>query len=462
MTAPDTNGRRPTVLLVDDDRDFARAVALLLGKTFDLHPVYNGEAALAANALRAYDAILLDVDLAEEPDGLEVLRRIRMEDSRVPIFMVTRMENPEVALEAGRFGATDYFTKGSPIDLLSRRIQSALQQRLTERHREAMERDPWAERWRFVGESEAVRKLRADAETLGEVETSVLITGEHGTGKEVLARYIHRHSTRAKGPFVAVNCAGIPSTLVENELFGHEPGAFTDAHGRRGTFELARGGTILLDEIAEMPLALQPKLLRVLESGDFTPLGSERVQHADARVICSTNRDLEAHAARGELRQDLYYRINVVQLSIPPLRERRMDILVLMRHFLERKATELGKAVEGFTPEAEALLLGHDWPGNARELENLIERTLVFCSEPLIGADLLTPIAESAGFVSMPWEEARATAMNRFEASYLTALLRVHRGQLIEVAQKMGTSIAELQEILKRNKLDPKNFRYLA
>jgi DNA-binding NtrC family response regulator len=287
----------------------------------------------------------------------------------------------------------------------------------------------------------------------------VLVSGEHGTGKEVLARYLHHHSARAEKPFVPVNCAGTPETLIVPRLFGNEKGAFTDARDRRGAFELARGGTIFLDEITEMPLEAQPKLLRVLDSGDFTPLGSERLRYADARVICSTNRDLEACVANGTLREDLFYRINVVQLSIPPLRERREDILVLARHFLQRKAAELGRTVERFTPEAEAHLLSYDWPGNARELENAIERAIVFCGGSEIGADLLATIAGGAGFVSRPWEAAREQALQRFEVGYLTAHLRINRGDLAATARSMGVSLEVLQEALDRNEINPKDFR---
>jgi two-component system, NtrC family, response regulator AtoC len=443
---------KPTLLLVDDDREFARMVGLRLRDVFDVETVHDGDAALAAVAGAVFDAIVLDAELEREPDGLEVLRRIRTNDPQVPILMVTRSETTEMALKAGRLGATDYFTKGSPIESLTHRIVSALQVRMAERQQEAIARDAGAPTWIFVGESEPVRRLLEDALTVAASESrTLLITGEHGTGKETLARYIHHHSRRAERPFIAVNCPAIPAGLVESELFGHEKGAYTHATGiRRGSFELVGEGTLLLDEITEMPLGLQPKLLRALQDGEFSRLGSERVQRSRARVICTTNRDPLEAVHDGRLREDLYYRVNVVRLHIPPLRDRFEDVQALAKHFLLVKNRELGKRLEGFTPEAEALLLAHDWPGNARELENLVERAAVFCREPRIGADLLSPISEGAAFLALPWEQAKELAMRRFERSYLTALLQVYSGSIAHAARAMGVSRQAFYKALDR------------
>jgi len=451
---------KPSVLLVDDDREFARAVALLLRHDFEIETVEDGDAALKAHARRAYDAVLLDIELPAGEDGLEILRRIRADDSQVPIFMVTRTEDPDVALRAGKLGATDYFTKGSPIETLSRRLIAALQGVVAAREREALERDPAVMRWQFVGESEAIRKLMAEADLVAPVDTTVLITGEHGTGKEVLARHLHRRSQRADQPFVAVNCAAIPDGTFESELFGHEEGAFTSAIARRrGQFELAAGGVLLLDEITEIPLDLQGKLLRVIQMGEFSRLGSERLQRVRARLICSTNRDPGTAIEEKRLRADLYYRINVVQLHIPPLRERPEDVPLLARHFLRAKSRMLGKPVDGFAPEVEALLLAHDWPGNARELENLIERAVVFCRSRTIGPELLSPISEGAAFMTLPWEEARELAMRRFERNYLTALLQIYSGSVARAARTMGVSRQAFYKALERADLNPEEFR---
>jgi len=460
MAARSQERAKPLVLLVDDDGAFADAVSLLLREAFDVVAVPDGRAALALLANRAFDAVLLDVELGGQPDGLEVLRRIRRDDGQVPIFMVTRSEEMELALAAGRLGATDYFTKGSPIETLSRRLLTALQGRVAEREREALARAAGAERWHFAGESPAIRRLLGDADTVADTATTVLITGEHGTGKETLARYIHRRSSRAERPFIAVHCPAIPEGLVESELFGHEKGAFTHATAlHRGSFELVEDGTLLLDEITEMPLGLQSKLLQVLQSGEFARLGSERVLRARARILCATNRDPREAVRLGKLREDLFYRINVVGLHIPPLRERHQDVPILARHFLRKKCAELGKQVEGFTPEAEALLLAHDWPGNARELENLIERAVVFCRASRITADLLSPISAGAAFLTLPWEQAKELAMRRFEHSYLTALLQVYGGSIARAARAMGVSRQAFYKALERSEVSAERFR---
>ncbi|MCK4305475.1 MAG: sigma-54-dependent Fis family transcriptional regulator, partial [Candidatus Eisenbacteria sp.] len=293
-----------------------------------------------------------------------------------------------------------------------------------------------------------------------QVNSPVLITGKSGTGKEVLARFIHQQSPRARKPFVAVNCAAIPEGLFESELFGRERGAYTGAiTARRGSFELAEGGTLFLDEIAEMPPALQPKLLRVLQSGEYSQIGSERLRSADARVLCSTNADPHEAISSRRLREDLFYRINVVTLYIPPLSERREDVLVLAKHFLELKCQELGRNVEGFTPAAESLLLTYHWPGNARELENLIERAMVFCRSSRIEADLLSPICEGAPFLDLPWEQARERAMMRFERSYLAALLHVHHGVASLASEAMGVTRQTFYRALKRAGLKAEDFR---
>ncbi len=460
MATQDTLTGKPALLLVDDDRDFVNRISDLLHDAFDLYPIGDGRSVLTEFETRPFDAVLLNVDLPSETDGLDILRRIRMAYPHVPIFMIARDERSEIALKAGQLGATDYYSKSQPADDLAHRVRSTLRQRLAERDRRALHRGRGGRRWKFIGESEEVRRLLADAAMVARVDSSILITGENGTGKEVLARFIHRMSPRAEKRFVAVNCAAIPDGLVESTLFGHERGAFTGAtSSRRGSFELADGGTLFLDEITEMPAALQPKLLRALQSGEFSRVGSERVQAADARVICSSNRDLQLAVRENHLRQDLYYRINVVRLHVSPLKERRDDIIVLARHFLRNKAAELGKHVDGISPEAEALLLAHNWPGNARELENLIERAVVFCRGPRIGPELLSPISPGAAYLDLPWDEARDRALRRFERSYLTALLQVHTGSVVNASRAMGVSRQAFYKALERTGLSPDDFR---
>jgi len=460
MTTKHSRSGRPAVLMIDRDTSYTQAVSKHLGERFEMHIDPEPERAVGELRCRAYDAVLLDLDLGEGCDGLEILKRIRKIDAQLPIFLVTDVEGTETVLRAGRLGATDYVTKALPPDVLEKRLSAALEQVVADRQREVLVRETGSADWQFVGESEAARTLLKDALTVAQVDSPVLITGEHGTGKEILARFIHRHSPRCTQPFVAVNCAAIPEGLFESELFGHERGSFTGAvSAHRGSFELAGGGTLLLDEITEIPSGLQAKLLRTLQSGEYSRVGSERTQWATARVICSTNRDPRKAVTDQHLRQDLYYRINVVHLHIPPLRERREDIRIQALHFLAAKSRELGKRVTRLSTEAEALLQAHDWPGNSRELENLIERAVVFCEGGEIGAELMSPIAEGAAFLALTWEEAKDVAMRRFERSYLTALLQVYAGSVSRASKAMGVSRQAFYKALERAQVSAEPFR---
>ncbi len=451
---------KPILLLVDEDREFGRALANRLREAYAVECTVDPHSALADIESGQIDAVLLDIDTPNGEGGFELLRRIRKRNDRLPVFALAHHESIAAAHRAGQLGATDYLARKSSPSALAQRIDAALRARSAERSRAALQRDQRGVRAQFVGASDAVRRLLADAEMVANVDSNVLITGENGTGKEVLARFIHAHSRRSDRLFVPVNCAAIPEGLVESKLFGHERGAFTGAVStRKGSFEMSDQGTLFLDEITEMPVALQPKLLRALQSGEFSRVGSETVKTADARVICSSNRDMSKAVADGALRKDLYYRINVVRFHVPPLRERREDIPLLARHFLRRKASELGKRVEGISPEADAILLAHDWPGNARELENVIERAVVFCRSRVIGPDLFTPISSGAAFLSMNWDQARDLALRRFERSYLTALLQVHRGSVSAASQAMGVSRQAFYKALERTGLNPERFR---
>lgn len=456
--SPHPGADRPTILLVDGDLAFVRKLSEDLQNECELRFAQNGRGALREVGARSYDAIVIAARLEGNPDGLECLRRIRERDAQVPVFLVSEVADPDIALRAGQHGASGYGCKQDDLDDLETHLREALRVRNSSRPSTAIS-DPGTRRG-FIGASEVVQRLISDAATVARVDSAVLITGENGTGKEVLARFIHQNSTRANKNFVAINCAAIPEGLVESELFGHERGAFTGATStRRGSFELADGGTLLLDEITEMPSSLQPKLLRALQSGEFARVGSEQLRRADARVICSSNRDLNQAVREGLLRKDLFYRINVVSLHIPPLRERKDDIPALARHFLGEKARQLGKRIEGFSREAEALLLAHDWPGNVRELENLVERAVVFTRSKEIDPGQFTTISEGAAYLTMGWEEARQRALRRFERSYLTAMLQIHRGSVIGAAAAMGISRQALYKAVERARLRVQDFR---
>jgi two-component system, NtrC family, response regulator HydG len=451
---------KPAVLLIDGDLQYGRALTERLGGDYALEFNPDIHGALTDIEAGQFDVVLLNIDGDAGESGFELLKRIRKRDASLPIFALTGQERVDTALRAGQLGATDYLSKSTSAKQLGHRIDAVLRRRATEKERNALRRNRREVRSHFVGGSDVVQRLLADAEIVASVDSTVLITGENGTGKEVLARFIHERSRRADKLFVAVSCAAIPDGLVESKLFGHERGAFTGAVATcKGSFELADQGTLFLDEITEMPVALQPKLLRALQSGEFSRVGSEHVKTADARVICSSNRDMAKTVEEGRLRADLYYRINVVQLHVPPLRQRLEDVPRLARYFLRKKSAELRKRVEEISPAADAALLAHNWPGNARELENMIERAVVFASSDVIGPELLKPILSGAPYLSMNWDQARDMALRRFERGYLTAVLQVHRGSVSAAAQAMGVSRQAFYKALERTGINPDRFR---
>jgi len=354
--------------------------------------VASGEAALEWLATNRCDLVFLDV-LMPGIDGLETLERIRARDTRVAVVMLTATKTLKTAVTAMKLGAFDYLTK--PFDIEELRLVA---ERATEHSRLKQEveelREAVGKRYRFeniIGESPEMQSVFKTISAVAATRSTVLVTGESGTGKELIARSIHYQSPRATKPLIILNCAAIPDNLLESELFGHERGSFTDAVEKKiGRFEAADGGTIFLDEIGEMSPGLQAKLLRVLEEGEIQRVGAPRSQHVDVRVVAATNRNLIDAISEGRFRKDLYYRLNVVSVELPPLRARRGDLPHLIRHLLVRKSQELGMPPRELAPALVDRLLEHRWPGNVRELENVIERLLVLSGgAPVIGLDQL-------------------------------------------------------------------------
>ncbi|MGH0033262.1 MAG: sigma-54-dependent transcriptional regulator, partial [Myxococcota bacterium] len=333
-----------------------------------------------------YDVVLSDLRLPGA-DGVAVLRAARARDERTRVLLMTAYGSVETAVEAMRAGAYDFVEKPVDLDQLELRVARAVDHGRLVREVKTLRAEREARRAsdEIVGHSESLRAAIALALRVAPTRSTVLLTGETGTGKELFAGLVHRSSPRASGPLVKVNCAALPETLLESELFGHERGAFTGADRRRiGRFEEASGGTLLLDEIGEVSPATQAKLLRVLEQQEFHRLGGTATLRTDARIVAATNADLEARVAEGAFREDLYFRLNVIRILVPPLRERPEDLVDLAHHFLAAFRESLGVAVEGFSEGALARLAGHDWPGNVRELRNTIERAMLLAAGPRI------------------------------------------------------------------------------
>ncbi len=391
-----------TILLVDDEAKIRNALAQALRE--EGHEVLATESPREAQRLlgrRFFDVLIVD-NLMPELTGIDLIRELVASTpttERPQIIMMTAHATVESAIEAMKLGAFDYLQKPFEIDELIVTVKRALDdQRLRTQHGYLVsERDEEFNHYGIVGRGRQMQEVIRTAEVVAKSRSTVLITGETGTGKEMVARAIHYHSAQRAMPLIKVNCAAIPENLLESELFGHVRGAFTGATtGKKGKFALADGGTIFLDEIGTMSPALQSKLLRVLQEREFEPLGSERSQKVDVRVIAATNRDLPQMVGDGRFQEDLYYRLNVIPIHIPPLRERRDDIPVLVEHFIRKHAQRAGKTIEGIEAGVLEALQSADWPGNVRELENTLERAVVLSQKPTIGPDVVRLLGVAA------------------------------------------------------------------
>jgi two-component system response regulator HydG len=380
-------------------------------------------------------------------DGVELLKKLRAQDSDLPVIVVTAFGDVASAVNAMRAGAEDYLTKPVDFDALALSIERALERcalrveadnlrrQLREREGEGLEG--------LIGASPAMQKVYRTARQVAAARATVLITGESGTGKGELARAIHAKGPRAKGPFVTLHCAALAESLLESELFGHEKGAFTGADRRRlGRFEQANGGTLFLDEVGEIPPATQVKLLRVLQERTFERVGGNEPIHVDVRLIAATNRDLAADVQDGRFREDLYYRLNVVHIDMPPLRVRDTDVLLLANHFLRKFAAENKRKIEGFSDRARAKIMAHRWPGNVRELENAIERAVVLCDSNAIEEEHLPiDVAPAAkGAIRVP-----GSTMAEIERYAILSTLEATNGSTTRAAEMLEISIRTIQ-----------------
>jgi len=450
---PMPGAARARLLVVDDDADMLRLLSMRLGAAgYQVTAVGSAEAALSQLDIERPQLVLSDVRLPGR-DGLALFDEIRSRHPSLPVILLTAHGTIPDAVDATARGVFGYLTKPYEARELLEKIAQALALSAP-----TSPSHPADEQWRaeIVSRSNRMADLLAEARMVAQSDASVLLRGDSGTGKEVLARAIHRASPRARRPFIAVNCGAIPEALLESELFGHMKGAFTDAvANHKGLFQAADGGTLLLDEIGDMPPALQVKLLRVLQERAVRPLGSSQSVPVDVRIISATHRDLEAAMALGQFREDLYYRLNVVTLTLPTLAERREDIALLANHFLAKLAAKYGKRSSGFAPEALKALTMSAWPGNVRQLYNVVEQVCALSTTPLVSLALVqralrTPSAEVLSFVD---------ARQRFEREYLVGLLKMTDGNVADAARLAQRNRTEFYRLLQKHALTPGLFK---
>jgi two-component system, NtrC family, response regulator GlrR len=440
------------LLIVDDDADLLKLLQMRLEAAgYDVTAVGSAEAALAKLDVQRPALVLSDVQLPGM-DGLALFNTIRERHPALPVILLTAHGTIPDAVAATAQGVYTYLTKPFDGRALLDTIAQALT--LTAVHQDDSPDQLWRES--IVSRSNVMAEVLAEARLVSASQAPVLIRGESGSGKELLARAIHAASPRAKRPFVAVNCGAIPEPLLESELFGHVKGAFTGAlANHRGLFQAADGGTLLLDEIGDMPLPLQVKLLRVLQEHQVRPVGASASVPIDVRILSATHRDLEAALAEGQFREDLYYRLNVVSLTLPTLDERREDIPLLAQHFLQKLATKYDKRLNGFAPEALKALTMAAWPGNVRQLHNVVEQVSALATSPLIPLSLVQRALRSPSIEVLPYAEAR----QRFEREYLVGLLKLTDGNVADAARLADRNRTEFYRLLQRNGLDPSMFR---
>lgn len=447
-----------TVLVVDDD-DAHRGMLRMMLKSwgYTVEEAADGDEAVEKVHAKAFDAVLTDVRMGKV-NGIEAMKQILSYNPSLPVILMTAYSSVETAVDALRIGAYDYLIKPLDFDALKETLNKAIEHsRLGVENREL--RRQFSEEnasTEILGRSPAITSMLSMIRTVAPTEATVLITGESGTGKELVARALHAQSLRKDEPLVTVNCAALAETLLESELFGHEKGAFTGADKRReGRFKQADRGTLFLDEIGEMPIGVQAKLLRALQQGEIQRVGSDKSEHVDVRVIAATNRDLRKEVEERRFREDLYFRLNVISLEVPPLRQRKEDIPLLAAHFLSHYAERNHKNVKGFSAQCMDMLLHYDWPGNVRELQNAVERAVILCTgEYVTGPELPVNIAKlaaealpkstdiSSSLAGLPLEEVERRAIEE--------TLRETGDNKSAAARKLGITRATLHKKLRK------------
>jgi DNA-binding NtrC family response regulator len=436
-----------SVLVVDDEEPFRRLLKRELGrKGFAVEVAADGAAALALLRERAFDVALLDI-VMPGTDGLATLRRLREDPAAPAVIVLTGRATVETAVEAMKSGAYDYLTKPYKLDELVVLVNRAHEFRSLRAKNQLLEQELVRQESavELVGGSRQLADVLALVRKVAPTDSAVLILGESGTGKELVANALWHASRRSRAPLIPLNCATLSENLIESELFGHERGAFTNAVAtKHGLVEVADTGTLFLDEIGELPLPLQPKLLRFLDTGEYRRVGGTRALRTDVRLIAATNRDLRGLIAAGRFREDLWYRLNVIAITIPPLRERPDDVPELARHFARRHARATGRPAADFTADALAALAAYHWPGNVRELRNVVERAVILCEGALIGrGDLAVPAATAP-------ERAAGASLEEIERGHILRVLRETGGNQSRASQLLGIDRKTLYLKLRR------------
>ena len=444
----------PRLLVVDDDADMLRLLTIrLTAAGYRVTAVSSAEAALTHLNIERPQLVLSDVRLPGK-DGLALFDEIRAQHPSLPVILLTAHGTIPDAVEATERGVFTYLTKPFDGKGLLDKIAEALSLSAPAHPARRGSHTDWQSQ--IISRSSCMAEVLAEARMVAQSDASVLLRGESGTGKELLAQAIHQASARAGKPFIAVNCGAIPEALLESELFGHVKGAFTDASSsRKGLFQAADGGTLLLDEIGDMPPALQVKLLRVLQEREIRPVGSSQSIPVDVRIISATHRDLDAAMAEGEFRTDLYYRLNVVTLTLPPLSERREDIPLLANHFLVTLAAKYDKRLSGFAPEALKALTTAAWPGNVRQLYNVVEQVCALSTTPLVPLALVQRALRSPTVQVLKFAEAK----QRFERDYLVGLLKLTDGNVADAARLADRNRTEFYRLMQKHGLSPGLFK---
>jgi len=459
------------ILVVDDERSIGIAIKRLLERRgHEVETALSGEEAFELLERRRYHLVITDLSLAGA-GGMEVLRTVKQRSPETAVVMITAFGSEKIAVEAMKLGAADYVPKPFDNDELELVVERALEG-LTLRRDLKLLQEQMAEAYGFesiIGKSPAMQRVFDVIRKVADTDLTVLIRGPSGTGKELVANAIHYRSPRRTKPFVKVNCAAFSRELVESELFGHEKGAFTGATtAREGKFEVASGGTLLLDEIGDMSLETQAKILRVLQERELERVGGNRTIKVDVRILAATNQDLEAKVRDGGFREDLYYRLNVVGIVLPALRERPEDVPLLIERFLAQVGERLGRAVRSLAPEARRALLAHEWQGNVRELEHAIEQAVALASgAEIVVEDLPSAVRAAAGKgveldgADLPhsFKEAKQRLVERFERRFIEDALARHQGNISRAAEEMGMYRQHLQLKLAEYEIDAERFR---